>query len=72
MTKRLELRFENELGNIVTIALDNPLDNLTEETVSAAMDAVIAGNGFISNGGNLVAKRDARIVSRSVDTILAS
>lgn len=69
MNKRLELRFENEEGKLVTITLDNPIEPADPIAVETAMDAVIASAAFTSSGGLFVAKRDARIVDRSVDVI---
>ncbi|SDI69178.1 DUF2922 domain-containing protein [Alteribacillus bidgolensis] len=69
MSKRLELRFSNEDGRNVTVGLDHPEESLDEQTVEAAMDTVISTNIFHSSGGDLVEKRDARIVERTVDTV---
>ncbi|WP_252314205.1 DUF2922 domain-containing protein [Sinobaca sp. H24] len=69
MNKRLELRFENEEGKLVTITLEQPIEPADPIAVEAAMDAVIASAAFTSSGGLFVGKRDARIVDRSVDVI---
>lgn len=69
MSKRLELRFTNEDGRNVTLALDEPSDSLDEANIEAAMDAVVNANVFTSAGGELVQKRDARVVERTVDTV---
>ncbi|MFB4162887.1 DUF2922 domain-containing protein [Alteribacillus sp. JSM 102045] len=69
MSKRLELRFSNEDGRNVTVALDQPAEPVDEEAVEAAMDAIISANTFHSSGGDLVEKRDARVVERTVDTV---
>ncbi|MEB1808774.1 MAG: DUF2922 domain-containing protein, partial [Bacillaceae bacterium] len=62
MTKKLELVFENELAKNVTISLDNPIYPVDPAAISAAMDEIIAQNAFTSSGGNLVAKKSARVV----------
>lgn len=67
--KKLELIFENEDGKSVTFTLDNPVEPADAEAVNAAMDEVIAQNAFGSPGGNLVAKKGARIVERTVTDI---
>ena len=69
MTKKLELVFENELAKNVTISLDNPIYPVDPAAISAAMDEIIAQNAFTSSGGNLVAKKSARVVDRTVETI---
>ena len=69
MTKKLELVFENELAKNVTISLDNPVYPVDPAAISAAMDEIIAQNAFTSSGGNLVAKKSARVVDRTVETI---
>ncbi|MFV8830581.1 DUF2922 domain-containing protein [Alkalihalobacterium sp. APHAB7] len=69
MTKKLELVFENELTKNVTISLDNPVYPVDPAAISAAMDEIIAQDAFTSSGGNLVAKKYARVVDRTVETI---
>ena len=67
--KRIELQFENEDGKTVTYSLDEPVEPANPEAVNAAMDEVIAQNLFSSSGGNIVAKKGARIVERNVTDI---
>nr|WP_221437333.1 DUF2922 domain-containing protein [Gracilibacillus halotolerans] len=69
MVKTLELRFENEEGKNVTISLDNPVEPVDPAEINAAMDEIIAQNAFDSSGGELVAKKDARVVERNVTVI---
>ncbi|RSL32715.1 DUF2922 domain-containing protein [Salibacterium salarium] len=69
MSKRLELRFNNEEGRNVTVALDEPVEPVDEDAVAAAMETIINENAFLSTGGELVEKRDARVVERTVDTV---
>lgn len=69
MSKRLELRFRNEEGRNVTIALDEPVEPVDEEQISQVMDTLIEENVFQSTGGDLTSKRDARIVERTVTTV---
>ncbi|MUK87363.1 DUF2922 family protein [Ornithinibacillus sp. L9] len=67
--KKLELKFENEDGKIVTYTLDKPVEPVDPAAVSAAMDEIIAQNAFTSGGGNLVAKKSARVVERYVEEV---
>ncbi|ASK62251.1 hypothetical protein CFK37_08795 [Virgibacillus phasianinus] len=67
--KKLELKFENEEGKVVTYTLDKPVEPVDLVAVNNAMDEIIAQNVFTSSGGNLVAKQSARIVERNVSDI---
>jgi len=67
--KRIELFFENEDGKTVKYTLDNPLEPVNPVTVNAAMDEIIAQNVFYSSGGDLVAKKGARIVENIIEEI---
>jgi len=67
--KKIELIFENELGKNVTYSLDHPVEPVDAAAVNDAMDEVIAQNVFGSSGGDIVAKKAARIVERTVTDI---
>ncbi|WP_026907643.1 DUF2922 domain-containing protein [Paucisalibacillus globulus] len=67
--KTLELKFENTDGKIVTYSLEQPIEPVDSAAVAAAMDTIIAENAFTSSGGNLVAKKSARVVERNVEDI---
>ncbi|SFM26974.1 Protein of unknown function [Gracilibacillus orientalis] len=67
--KKIELKFENEEGKTVTFSLDNPVEPVDPAAVSTAMDAILSQNAFFSSGGDLVAKKSARIVERNVNEI---
>lgn len=67
--KKLELIFENQAGKTVTYSLDNPVDPADVSAINAAMDEIIEQNVFSSNGGNIVAKKGARIVERTVTEV---
>ncbi|MYL48905.1 DUF2922 family protein [Halobacillus litoralis] len=64
--KKLELKFLNDEGKTVTISLDDPVEPVDPAQVNAAMDAILAQGCFYSNGGDLVEKKEARIVERNV------
>jgi len=68
-TQTLKLVFENENGGNFTISLDNPRDDVTAAEVESAMDTVIAKNIFLTTGGALVAKKDAKIIDRTVNDL---
>lgn len=67
--KKLEMRFENQEGRVVTYSLDYPTEPIDAEAVNAAMDQVIAQNAFTSSGGDLVGKRSARVIEQIVEDI---
>lgn len=67
--KKIELFFENAEGKTVKYSLDEPIDPIHPETVKEAMDEIIAQNVFQTNGGDLVAKKGARIVETVIEEI---
>lgn len=67
--KRIELFFENEDGKTVKYTLDEPVEPVDPEAVNAAMDEIIAQNAFDSSGGDIVAKKSARIVEHIIEEI---
>ncbi|WP_284139023.1 MULTISPECIES: DUF2922 domain-containing protein [unclassified Virgibacillus] len=67
--KKLELKFENAEGKTVTYALDKPLEPVDPTEVSRVMDEIITQGAFTSKGGNLVAKKSARVVEHIVEEI---
>jgi len=69
VTQTLRMIFRSQAGNNVTIALDNPRDNLTAAEIEAVMDLVIARNVFSSAGGDLVAKQDIRVIDTTTNDL---
>jgi hypothetical protein len=69
MAKTLQLQFENYDGKTVTYSLDNPVEPVDSEAVNTAMDEIINQDAFTSSGGDLVAKKGARLVERTVEDI---
>lgn len=67
--KKLELFFENEDGKTVKHTLDHPVEPVDPEAVNHAMDEIIAQNVFNSSGGDLIAKKSARIVETEIEEI---
>ena len=65
MAQRLDLRFRNAAGRIVTLRVPNPRPDLTAQQVSSVMDTILAKNVFQTSGGDLVAKVDARVLELS-------
>ncbi|WP_257349184.1 DUF2922 domain-containing protein [Pseudalkalibacillus decolorationis] len=69
MAKQIELLFENLEGKTVRISLDQPVEPTDPAAINAAMDQILADNALTSSGGDLVAKKGARIVERNVTDI---
>ncbi|OZU88358.1 hypothetical protein CIL03_11960 [Virgibacillus indicus] len=67
--KKLELKFENYDGKTVTYSLDQPVEPVDPAAINAAMDEIIAQNAFMTSGGDLVAKKSARVVERIVEDV---
>ncbi|MFC4024723.1 DUF2922 domain-containing protein [Oceanobacillus longus] len=67
--KKLEMKFTNQDGKIVTYSLDKPIEPVNVASVHAAMDEIISQNAFTSTGGDLIEKKSARLVERIVEDI---
>jgi hypothetical protein len=68
--KTLELQFLNQSGKIVRLLIENPIEPVDEEAVSAVMDAIITANVFVSSGGDFVAKKGAKLLAREVTELV--
>ena len=66
-TKILRMVFGNEIGASVTISIDSPSDSVTAAEITAVMDTIISKNIFDSNGGNLITKKDVKIVDTATN-----
>jgi uncharacterized protein YggL (DUF469 family) len=69
VAKKLDLQFYNEENKTVTISLNDPVEPADANAISQAMDDIITQNALYSSGGDLVAKKGARIVDRTVQEI---
>ncbi|WP_449540447.1 DUF2922 domain-containing protein [Ferdinandcohnia sp. Marseille-Q9671] len=69
MAKTLEMQFTNEDGKTVSISIENPIEPVDPAKVSAAMDTILSANVFLTSGGDLVAKKGARVVERNVESV---
>lgn len=70
MNKTLQMIFVNEAGGNVTISVQVPREDLTEQNVADVMTLIISKDVFVSNGGSLVSIHSARVVSRDVEPII--
>jgi hypothetical protein len=64
--KTLELQFVNEEGKTVRLTIDEPREHVTQTEIANVMDVIIAANVFPSSGGDLIAKKGARLIDTTV------
>lgn len=70
MAKTLQLVFNTESGKRVTISIDEPVENISEEMVQTAAANVIASNIFSVEGEQLQQIVSAKVTERHVTDIL--
>lgn len=61
--KKLVMIFRNSAGKNVTISIDDPKDDLTEEQIKTAMELIVEKNVFKKNDYALVEAVEAQIVT---------
>lgn len=61
-TKRLLMTFADEYGKKVSLSIDDPREDLTEEEIKDVMDLVVSKNLFAPNGYDLVSAVEAKVV----------
>lgn len=66
----LQMDFLDEIGKTFRISVENPLEDLAQSEVEAAMDSIITRNCFISNGTDLVSKKGARIITTYLNELV--
>lgn len=67
--KILRMTFNNAAGSAFTLTLPQPKAALTAAEIEAVMDQIIAKNIFLTSGGDLVSKRDVKIVDTTTDDL---
>jgi len=67
--KVLRMTFNNASGNAVTITLPEPKASLTAAEIEAVMDQIITKNIFLTSGGELISKRDVKIVDTTTNDL---
>ncbi|PFG15005.1 DUF2922 domain-containing protein [Bacillus sp. es.036] len=70
MAKTLELQFNTRDNKPFSITLADPVEPVNPVTIAAAMDAIIMQNCFTTSGGDVVAKKGARIIERNENDII--
>ena len=61
-TRRLLMRFLTTENKTVSISVDNPREDVTEQEIKDVMDLIISENLFAPNGYELSSLVDAKIV----------
>lgn len=67
--KVLRMTFNNTSGNAVTITLAEPKASLTASQIETVMDLIIEKNIFLTAGGELVSKRDVKVIDTTTDDL---
>lgn len=61
--KKLVMTFKNEVDKEVTISIDDPKDDITEQQIKEAMDLIVTKGIFKKGNYALTAVVDAKIVN---------
>jgi len=70
METNLELVFLTTDGKTVRITVNDPKDNLDEDSIRDAMNQILAANVFeTTSGASLASIKEARRVSRNTEVI---
>lgn len=70
MAKTLQLNFTIAGGKKMSLTVDEPLEDLTMETVEAAMQEIIDSGAFAIDESPLESIVSARIIERNVTELL--
>ena len=62
VTKRLVMVFKSTADKQVSISIDNPREDVTEQEIKDVMDLILSSNIFFPNGEELVSLVEAKIV----------
>ncbi|MBU5335476.1 DUF2922 domain-containing protein [Intestinibacter bartlettii] len=61
--KKLVMIFKNSAGKKVSISIDDPKDDITEQEIKTAMELIVTKNVFKKNDYALVEAVEAQIVT---------
>ena len=70
MAKTLQLTFNTASGKKVSLSVDEPREDLTPQSLEAAMQKIIATDVFEIEGAALASIASARVIERSVTEIV--
>lgn len=66
MAKTIELHFDTNLGKVVKLAVDSPIEPIDPVKVKEVMDLIVIANIFAGNTGTFVSPKEARLVEHNV------
>ena len=61
-TKKLVLTFKSSDDKKVSLSVDNPREDITENEIKSAMDLVVSKNIFAPNGSDIVDIFEAKVI----------
>lgn len=67
--KLLRLVFVNSLGGTYTLSFPQPKAGLTAAEAEAVMNLIVTKNMFLISGGELIGKRDIKIVDTTTNDL---
>ncbi|WP_042274370.1 DUF2922 domain-containing protein [[Clostridium] dakarense] len=62
-TKKLVMSFKTNDDKKVSLSVDNPREDITEDEIKNAMDLVLAKGVFAPNGAEIVSTLGAKVVA---------
>ena len=61
-TKKLVMTFKTNDDKKVSLSVDNPREDITENEIKSAMELIVSKNVFAPNGSDIVAVVEAKVV----------
>lgn len=65
---KLEMEFLDEANKKFVVSIDQPRPDVTPEEIGVAMNDIVAHNVFTSSTMDLVAPKEARFVTTTINT----
>ena len=61
-TKRLVMTFKSSDDKKVSLSVDNPREDITENEIKSAMDLIVSKNIFAPNASDIVSVVEAKVI----------
>ena len=61
-TKKLVMTFKSSDDKKISLSVDNPREDITENEIKSAMDLVVSKNIFAPNGSDIVDIFEAKVI----------